>query len=43
MPYRDHTEKITQSVFMMDWVVSFYLKTPPQVSAKGFLPPPPEP
>lgn len=36
MPYRDHTKKNTRSVFMMDRVVSFYVKTPPQVLVKGF-------
>ena len=36
MPYWDHKREITQFVFMMDWVFSFYVKTPPQVPAKGF-------
>ncbi len=37
MPCRDHRREITQSVFMMDWVFSFYVKTTLQVPAKGFL------
>ncbi len=37
MPYWDHEEKITRSVFTMDRMFSFYVKTPLQGPAKVFF------
>ena len=36
MPCWDHTKKIAQSVFMMDWVFSFYVKPHHKCLQRGF-------